>query len=129
MVFPADAEANFVSWLQNSFIDPLSVYKGAILSLIRQAYGSVWFEGKNRMLSRELWVFDDEALILRTPHPKAIHGNVKLLALVGTVEAEQAGLHEGKIQCVAFDTEIVGNGSATPSTGRHPTLAKTARLR
>jgi hypothetical protein len=128
-VFPADAEANFVSWLQNSFINPLSVYESSILSLVRQAYGSVWFEGKNRMLSRELWVFDDEVLILRAAHPKAIYGNRKLLALVGTVEPEQTRLREGKIQCVALDTEILGNGSATPLTGRHPTLANTARLR
>jgi hypothetical protein len=120
MVFAAEPEADFISGLQNSFVDPLSVYKSAVLPLARHPYGTVRFEGKNRMLPRELGVINDElVLILRSPHPKTIRGDVKRLALVGTVEPEQARLREREIERVAFDTEVVGNGSATPSASRH----------
>jgi hypothetical protein len=120
MVFPAETEVNFISGLQDSFVDPLSVYKSAVLPLARQPYGALRFEGKNRMLPRELRVVNNElVLILRSPHPKTIRGDVKRLAFVGTVEPEQARLREREIERVAFDTEIVGNGSATPSASRH----------
>jgi len=95
MVFAAETEADFISGLQDSFVDPLSVDESTVLPLARQPYGAVRFEGKNRMLPRELRVFNDElVLILRSPHPKTIHGDVKRLTLVGTVEPEQARLGE-----------------------------------
>jgi len=95
MVFPADAEADFVSGFQNSFVNPLSVYESTVLPLVCQSYGTVWFQGKNRMLSRELWVFYDElVLILRASHPKTIGGDAKWLAFVRSAEAEQAWLRE-----------------------------------
>jgi hypothetical protein len=47
------------------------------------------------MLSRELWVFYDElVLILRASHPKTIGGDAKWLAFVRSAEAEQAWLRE-----------------------------------